>query len=64
MDQLDVQIATLKHDPKPLAELVQVSQSFSDFVERAMKKAQFERQRTPNIFVEQLEALCGLNQNH
>ena len=64
MDQLDVQIATLKHDPKPLAELVQVSQSFSDFVERAMKKALFERQRTHNIFVEQLEALCGLNQNH
>lgn len=63
MDRLDVQIATLKHDPKPLSELVQASQPFSDFVEKAMKKAQFERQRTPDIFIEQLEALCGLTKN-
>ena len=64
MDRLDVQIATLRHDPKPLTELVQVSQLFSDFVARAMKKAQFERQRTPDIFIEQLEALCSLNKNY
>lgn len=63
MDRLDVQLATLNHDPKPLSELVQVSQQFSDFVEKAMKKAQFERQRTPDIFVEQLEALLGLSKN-
>jgi len=63
MDRLDVQLATLNHAPKPLSELVQVSQQFSDFVEKAMKKAQFERQRTPDIFVEQLEALLGLSKN-
>jgi serine/threonine protein kinase len=63
MDRLDVQLATLNHIPKPLSELVQASQPFSDFVEKAMKKAQFERQRTPDIFVEQLEALCSLNKN-
>lgn len=63
MDRVDIQIATLKHEPKPLSELVQASQPFSDFVERAMKKAQFERHRTPDIFVEQLEALCGINKN-
>lgn len=63
MDRLDVQIATMRHDPKPLSELAQASQPFSDFVERAMKKAQFERQRTPDIFVEQLKALCGQNEN-
>lgn len=63
MDRLDVQIATLNHDPKPLSEIVQASKPFSDFVERAMKKAQFERQRTPDIFVEQLEALCSPNKS-
>jgi NH3-dependent NAD+ synthetase len=60
MDRLDVQLATLNHNPKPLAELVRASQAFSDFVEKAMKKIQFERHRTPDIFVEQLEALCSL----
>ena len=60
MDRLDVAIATMKHEAKPLANLCNASQAFSDFVEKAMQKEQFKRQRTPDIFIAELQALCGL----
>jgi hypothetical protein len=39
------------------------SQALSDFVEKAMQKEQFRRHRTPEIFVEELQAICGLVAN-
>lgn len=59
MDVFDVQMATRNHNPKPLSAVSKASQAFSDFVEKAMEKEQFKRQRTPDIFVEELQALCG-----
>jgi len=60
MDIFDVQLATRNHEPKPLADICQASQAFSDFVLKAMQKEQFKRQRTPDIFIAELRALCGL----
>lgn len=64
MDRFDVAVATLKHHPKPLTALCNASQAFSDFVEKALQKEQFKRQRTPDIFLAELQALCGLNGNN
>jgi serine/threonine protein kinase len=64
MDRFDVAVATLKHDPKPLTAICGASQAFSDFVEKAMQKEQFKRQRTPDIFLAELQVLCGLGGNH
>lgn len=61
MDRFDVYVATVKHNPPPLSACAGASQAFSDFVEKAMKKVQAERHRTPDIFVAELEALCDLN---
>lgn len=60
MDMFDVQLATRNHQPKPLTAVCGASQAFSDFVEKAMQKEQFKRQRTPDIFFAELQALCGL----
>lgn len=60
MDRWEVAIATMKHDPKPLSDVCGASQAFSDFVEKAMQKEQFKRHRTPDIFLAELQALCGL----
>lgn len=60
MDRFEVTMATLKHEPKPLVALCGASQAFSDFVEKSMQKEQFKRQRTPDIFIAELQALCGL----
>jgi serine/threonine-protein kinase len=63
MDRIDVYVATVRHDPPALSACAGASQAFSDFVEKAMKKVQAERHRTPDIFVSELEALCGFNKN-
>lgn len=60
MDRFEVAIATMKHEPKPLTAVCGASQAFSDFVEKAMQKEQFKRQRTPEIFLAELQALCGM----
>lgn len=57
MNMFDVYIATRTHNPQSLATLARASQPFSDFVDKAMQKEQFRRQRTPQIFVEELQAL-------
>lgn len=59
MDMFEVQMATRRLDPKPLTAVSKASKIFSDFVEKAMQKAQFKRQRTPDVFVAELQALCG-----
>lgn len=59
MNMFDVYMATRKHDPPSLAIVSQASQAFSDFVEKTMQKEQFKRQRTPAIFVAELQGLCG-----
>ncbi|WP_159591374.1 serine/threonine protein kinase [Hydrogenophaga sp. BPS33] len=58
MDVFDVHLATHKHHPQSLAHASSASQAFSDFVEKSMQKEQFKRQRTPDIFVAELQALC------
>ncbi len=63
MEPIDIYLATMRHDPPSLMACAGASQAFSDFVSKAMKKAQGERQRTPDIFVGELAALCGLNTN-
>lgn len=60
MERFDVYVATLKHEPTALANCTGASQAFSEFVEKSMKKVQAERQRTPDIFVGDLAALCNL----
>lgn len=65
MDMWAVQNATLRHEPATLNLVSNSSQAFSDFVVKAMQKEQFKRHRTPDIFVEELLALCGrpINKN-
>lgn len=63
MEPVDIYLATVKDEPPALAACAGASQAFSDFVEKAMKKVQAERHRTPDIFVGELEALCGLIKN-
>lgn len=60
MDMYEVVLATRNHEPKPLADFCRASSALSDFVTKAMQKEQFKRQRTPDIFIAELRALCGL----
>lgn len=65
MDMWEVQNATRRHNPMPLNAVSNASQAYSDFVVKAIQKEQFKRHRTPDIFVEELRALCGrpINKN-
>lgn len=61
MDRFDVYIATVKHEPPALCACAGASQAFSGFVEKAMRKVQAERHRTPDIFVSELVSLVARN---
>lgn len=57
MQMHEVMIAAAGYEPPPLAEVAGASQAFSDFVARAMMKVPWRRQRTPAIFIEELQAM-------
>lgn len=52
----EVMMAAANHRPPALTD-VGASQTFSDFVAKAMKKEPWERHRTPALFIEELQAL-------
>lgn len=53
----DIMIATAGWEPPPLVKVAGASQSFSDFVAKAMMKVPWQRQRTPALFIEELQAM-------
>lgn len=59
MEMWEVQNATRRIEAPLLGSISNASQSFSDFVAKAMHKEQFKRHRTPGILGDELRALCG-----
>jgi serine/threonine-protein kinase len=55
----EVMIAVASYEPPPLAQVAGASPPFSDFVAKAMMKVPWQRQRTPALFIEELQALLA-----
>ncbi|MEY4756958.1 MAG: hypothetical protein RJA34_1856, partial [Pseudomonadota bacterium] len=55
----EVMIAAAGFEPPPLAKIAGASQAFSDFVAKAMMKMPWQRQRTPALFIEELQAMLA-----
>lgn len=53
----EIMIAAASYEPPPLAKVAGASQQFSDFVSKAMRKVPWQRQRTPAVFIEELQSL-------
>lgn len=57
IDPYEIALATEKDTPPPLKTFTTASDEFSDFIEQAMMKSPWQRQRTPQIFIQTLENL-------
>lgn len=57
MDMAEVAEATESYVPPTLKEVCGATDAFSGFVEKAMKKAPWQRHRTPQIFIDELVAM-------
>ncbi len=55
----EVMIAAASYDPPLLAQTAGASRAFSDFVAKAMMKMPWQRQRTPALFIEELQAMLA-----
>lgn len=53
----EIMMAAQMHHPTPLAIAANSSQAFSDFVTKALQKEPFKRQRTPGLFIQELQTL-------
>ncbi len=57
MDMAEVAEATEKLDPPVLKDHCGASEAFSAFVEKAKMKQPWQRHRTPEIFINELNAM-------
>ncbi len=59
MDHYEILIATRNIVPNSLNRISSSSDRFSEFVDKALQKEQFKRHRTPAIFIDELNSICG-----
>jgi serine/threonine protein kinase len=59
MQMHEIMIAVAGYEPPPLTRVASASQAFSDFVAKAMMKVPWQRQRTPALFIEDLQAMLA-----
>ncbi|MBD9585140.1 MULTISPECIES: serine/threonine protein kinase [Delftia] len=55
----EIMIAAAGYEPPSLEKVAGASQAFSDFVAKAMMKMPWQRQRTPALFIEELQAILA-----
>lgn len=59
MQMHEIMIAAAGYEPPPLETVAGASRAFSDFVAKAMMKVPWQRQRTPALFIEELQAILA-----